>query len=131
VIVTNQAGIGRGYYTEEDFFDLMDWMKEQFVEHRGQIDAVYFSPYHPEFGIGEYKRESKCRKPSPGMLLQAKDEFNIDMVNSLLIGDNLSDMVAGKKAGVGKLLLFGREEVEKGYLTIKNLSDALPMLLEF
>jgi D-glycero-D-manno-heptose 1,7-bisphosphate phosphatase len=65
------------------------------------------------------------------MLLQAKDEFNIDMVNSLLIGDNLSDMVAGKKAGVGKLLLFGREEVEKGYLTIKNLSDALPMLLEF
>lgn len=130
VIVTNQAGIGRGYYTEKDFRVLMGWMQEQFVEHHGQIDAVYFSPYHPEFGIGEYKRESKCRKPSPGMFLQAKDEFDIDMGKSLLIGDNLSDMIAGKKAGVGGLLLFGREDVERSYLTIKNLSDALPFLLQ-
>lgn len=107
VVVTNQAGIGRGYYSEDDFHALMDWMKARFVERGGQLDAVYFCPYHPEHGIGEYRRESDCRKPAPGMLLQAAHDLDIDLPRSVFVGDKPSDMAAGQAAGVGTLLQLG------------------------
>ncbi len=110
VVVTNQAGIGRGYYNEADFHALMDWMKARFVEEGGQIDAVYFCPYHPEHGIGEYHRESNCRKPSPGMLLLAARDLDIDLASSIFIGDKPSDMAAGWAARVGTLLQLGKSE---------------------
>ena len=65
VVVTNQAGIGRGYYSDADFHALMDWMKARFVKRGGQVDAVYFCPDHPESGIGGYHHESEFRKPAP------------------------------------------------------------------
>lgn len=101
VVVTNQAGIGRGYYSEADFHALMNWMKAHFVEQGGQIDAVYFCPHHPEHGIGEYRRESDCRKPAPGMLFQASQDLNIDLAQSVMVGDKASDMEAARSAGVG------------------------------
>lgn len=110
VVVTNQAGIGRGYYSEDDFHALMDWMKARFVERGGQLDAIYFCPYHPEHGIGKYRRESDCRKPAPGMLLQAAHDLDIDLASSIFVGDKPSDMAAGQAAGVGILLLLGAEE---------------------
>lgn len=109
VIVTNQAGIGRGYYTEADFHELMDWVREQFAMRGGSIDGVYFCPDHPEHGIGKYRRESNFRKPAPGMLLQAAAELGIDLENSILVGDKASDTEAGLAAGVGTLLYFGLE----------------------
>ena len=67
VVVTNQAGIGRGLYSEEDFWNLMEWVEECFEERGSRIDRVYFCPYHPEHGIGRYRADSDWRKPKPGM----------------------------------------------------------------
>jgi len=70
-IITNQSGIGRGYYTEADFHALTDWMKARFHEEGVTITQVYFCPYHPVHGIGKYKQDSNDRKPNPGMILRA------------------------------------------------------------
>ncbi len=128
VVVTNQAGIGRGYYSEAQFHALTDWMKARFNKADGRIDAVYFSPYHPEHGVGHYLRESDCRKPGPGMLLQAERDLNIDLQRSILIGDKPSDMAAGRAAGVGTLLYLSCEAGADGCVAIACLSDALPYL---
>lgn len=125
VVVTNQAGIGRGYYSESQFHELSQWMRSRFAEHGGQIDGVYFCPYHSEHGIGEYRRESEFRKPAPGMLLQAQSELGIDMEQSILIGDKLSDMAAGRAAGVGTLLHFCGEHVGDDTIVITQLSEAM------
>jgi D-glycero-D-manno-heptose 1,7-bisphosphate phosphatase len=109
-VVTNQAGIGRGYYSEEDFLVLTDWMKVQFAARGAAIDAVYFCPYHPQHGVGSYRRESSMRKPAPGMLLQARDEFEIDMAHSVMVGDKRTDMLAGAAAGVGTLIWLNPDE---------------------
>lgn len=103
VIVTNQAGIGRGYYTEAQFHELMNWVKDEFRRHGAAVHAVYFCPCHPAHGIGRYKKESPFRKPAPGMLLQAAADHNIDLKASLMVGDALTDMEAGRAAGVGRL----------------------------
>jgi D-glycero-D-manno-heptose 1,7-bisphosphate phosphatase len=108
-VITNQAGIGRGYYTEQDFHDLTAWMQTRLREEGAEADAVYFSPYHPEHGIGAYKKESECRKPGPGMLRQAAAEFEIDFARSVLVGDKYSDVQAGVAAGVGCNLLFAQD----------------------
>ena len=127
--MTNQAGIGRGYYSEADFHVLMDWLKARFIEKGGQIDAIYFCPYHPEYGIGQYRRASDCRKPAPGMLLQAQRDLDIDMAKSILIGDKPSDMAAGQAARVNTLLHLGGPAVDKGCLPLQRLADALPYLV--
>lgn len=100
IIITNQAGIGRGYYSEEDFRVLNQWMLQEFAEHGVTIAQVLYSPDHPESGLGKYKKESYDRKPNPGMILKARDEFKIDLQKSLLIGDQESDIEAGINAGV-------------------------------
>jgi D-glycero-D-manno-heptose 1,7-bisphosphate phosphatase len=128
VVVTNQAGIGRGYYSEAQFHELTHWMRDRFAEHGGQIDGVYFCPYHPEHGIGEYRRESEFRKPAPGMLLQAQSELGIDMGQSIFIGDKPSDMAAGRAAGVGTLFYLCGEKAGDDTIVITQLSEALPYL---
>lgn len=104
VVVTNQAGIGRGYYTEADFARLNEWMVGAFRQRGIEIARVYHCPYHPTAGIGEYRRESFDRKPNPGMLLKARDELGLDLAGSVLVGDKDSDMAAGLAAGVGRLV---------------------------
>lgn len=106
VVVTNQAGIGRGYYGEDDFHCLSGWMCEQFRMRGADIAKVYFCPDHPEHGIGRYRRESPMRKPNPGMILAAAADFDLDLASSLLVGDKISDIDAGRAAGVGCNLLF-------------------------
>lgn len=101
IVVTNQAGIGRGYYTEQDFERLTAWMLDRFVAHDVRIGRVYHCPYHPTAGIGDYRRESFDRKPNPGMILRAAREFDLDLAASVLVGDKASDLVAGRAAGVG------------------------------
>ena len=123
-VVTNQAGIGRGYYSEADFHRLMEWMRARFAQRGARIDAIYFCPYHPEHGVGAYKRESEFRKPGPGMLLQAAKEHDIDLSASIMIGDKPSDMQAGAAAGVGSLLLLGDAPADAGVLRIARLADA-------
>jgi D-glycero-D-manno-heptose 1,7-bisphosphate phosphatase len=128
VVVTNQAGIGRGYYSETQFHALTDWMKARFAEHGGHIDAVYFCPYHPKHGVGEFRRESDFRKPAPGMLLQAQRELNVELSKSILVGDKISDMEAGEAAGVGRLLLLTNTEAGSGFSRVQQLTDVLPYL---
>jgi len=95
-IITNQAGIARGYYTEAQYLILTDWMVNQFKAAGITIAKVYFCPHHPDF-----TGECECRKPNPGMILEAAKEFDIDLSKSMLIGDKESDMEAGKRAGIG------------------------------
>ena len=105
IIVTNQAGIARGYYSERQFGALTDWMKAQFAAAGAPLADVYFSPYHPE-GLPPYNRETSCRKPAPGMLLRAGEEHGLDLGRSVLIGDQESDITAGRAAGLMKNALF-------------------------
>lgn len=106
IVVTNQAGIARGYYTEEQFLALTDWMNRQFAEQQVKITRVYYCPYHPVHGIGKYKVDSPDRKPRPGLLLRAREDLDLDLGASVLIGDAVSDIKAGMEAGVGRLILL-------------------------
>lgn len=104
IVITNQAGIGRGYYTEEDFHKLNNWMIEQFKQRGITITDVYYCPYHPTHGIGEYLKDSYDRKPNPGMILKAGERYSIDLKQSVLIGDKDTDIKAGQAAGIPKNL---------------------------
>jgi D-glycero-D-manno-heptose 1,7-bisphosphate phosphatase len=121
VVVTNQAGIGRGYYSEAQFRTLMDWMCNCFLMQEGRIDAIYFCPYHPDYGLGPYKRESEFRKPAPGMLLQAARELDLDLSQSILVGDNISDIDAAISAGIPIRFLLGSTERSKTARTVSDL----------
>ena len=100
IIVTNQSGIGRGYYSEEDFEKLTAWMLEQLKKEEISIDRshIFFCPHDPDEGC-------ECRKPMPGMFLEAAEKFEIDMPNSWMIGDKKSDIEAAVNAGVGHVFL--------------------------
>ncbi len=100
IVVTNQAGIGRGHYSEHDFQMLNEWMLAEFRARGIRVGRVYHCPYHPEAGVGEYRRESFDRKPNPGMILRAKEDFGLDLSRSVLVGDKDSDVAAGRAAGV-------------------------------
>jgi len=106
VVVTNQSGIARGLYTEADFHTLMDWMRAEFLAQNVTLDAVYFCPYHPEHGVGPYKREHPDRKPAPGMLLRAARDLSLDLAHSVLVGDRCSDVAAANAAGVAHAFLL-------------------------
>ena len=126
VVVTNQAGIGRGYYTEQQFHDLNQWMCAEFMAQGVAIAGVYFCPFHPEHGIGPYKRRSDFRKPGPGMIFQAAREHDVDLANSILVGDKRSDIEAGLAAGVGCNVLYspqGDLHLEIPAAVIRSLRD--------
>lgn len=112
VVATNQAGIARGYYSESDFNDLMEWMMAKFTENKVSITRLYYCPYHPVFGVGRYKYDSPDRKPNPGMLLRAQSDLDLDLASSILVGDKLSDIQAGRAAGVGTQVLLSSEHEE-------------------
>jgi len=133
IIVTNQSGIGRGYFSELDFYDLMAWVSDQFMHRGGKIHGIYFCPYHPEYGIGAYKRDSIMRKPAPGMMLKAAEENNIDLYRSVLVGDSIRDVEAGKSAAIGYNLLFKQQNFEEKFLShnikiINSLCDVISIL---
>lgn len=107
IIVTNQAGIARGYYTEADFLAYMDWFQGALAEQGGVIDVIYYCPYHPEHGLGSYRSQSEDRKPEPGMILKAMAQHEIDRQGSFMIGDSDSDMEAAKAAGLPGYLFAG------------------------
>ena len=127
VIVTNQAGIARGYYSEAEFNKLTNWMISRFADENIAIARLYYCPYHPLFGVGEYKRDSADRKPNPGMLLQAQFDLDLNLSSSILIGDKLSDIQAGCAAGVGMQILLSPKsthaEAEESFCAALSLDD--------
>lgn len=102
IVVTNQAGIARGYYDELQFYRYTQWVHEQFAARGAPLLATYHCPHHPDAGLGELKIACSCRKPQPGMLLQAAQDWDICLASSLLVGDKESDIEAARLAGVGQ-----------------------------
>jgi D-glycero-D-manno-heptose 1,7-bisphosphate phosphatase len=105
-VITNQAGIGRGYYSTADFDSLTKQMCEEFLAQGVLICKVYYSPFHSIHGVGKYKKDDESRKPRPGMIYQAVNEFGIDLNKSVLIGDKYTDIEAGQNAGVRTNILY-------------------------
>ncbi len=99
VIVTNQSGIARGYFSEAQFLQLTEWMDWSLAEQDVDLDGIYYCPHHPE-GKGEFKQQCDCRKPEAGMFLQAIRDLKIDPAQSVMVGDKLEDLLAAEKAGV-------------------------------
>jgi D-glycero-D-manno-heptose 1,7-bisphosphate phosphatase len=123
IVVTNQSGIGRGYFTDEQFQTLNRWMLQRFAEEGAPLTAVYYCPYHAE-GKGEYRQDSPYRKPGPQMLLDAAVDHAIDMPASFMAGDKLIDIQAGKAAGVGQCyFISGKEELPPEYAGIKKFNS--------
>jgi D-glycero-D-manno-heptose 1,7-bisphosphate phosphatase len=135
IVITNQAGIAKGYFTEKQFHILNNWMIKQFSIACATLSEVYFCPYHPKEGLGKYLKDDYNRKPNPGMILQAQKKFNIDLNCSVLIGDNLTDIQAGNSAGVMTNLLFTKNLNQKpnklSYEKISSLVEAKQYLMSF
>jgi D-glycero-D-manno-heptose 1,7-bisphosphate phosphatase len=107
IVVTNQSGIGRGYYTQSDFDRLNDWMCAEFANRGTPLAAVYHCPYHPEATIRTLRADHPWRKPAPGMLLAAARDLDLDLANAVMIGDQWNDMLAASRAGVRTAVLVG------------------------
>lgn len=107
LIVTNQAGIGRGFYTEDDFLAFSLYVDAVLKSKGVYIARTYYCPHHPDAKVTRYRVACDCRKPQPGMLLRARDEFGIDMSRSAIVGDKATDVLAGQRAGVATKVLVG------------------------
>lgn len=105
VITTNQSGIARNVFTQEQFDTLTEWMDWSLMDRGVELDGVYFCPHDPK------ESECECRKPSPGMILTAAKDLNIDVANSYMVGDRVSDLLSGKNAGVKKTVLVRTGDV--------------------
>ncbi len=129
VVVTNQSGIARGYFTEFEFHNLMNWMRGIFIREKCSIDAIYYCPFHPDGSLISYTRTSEYRKPNPGMLLEAKKHLDLELPSCILIGDQESDIKAALNAGVGTTILFHQatHSTEATY-TVRSLAHAIKII---
>ncbi|WP_418186051.1 D-glycero-beta-D-manno-heptose 1,7-bisphosphate 7-phosphatase [Aliarcobacter vitoriensis] len=123
IIVTNQSGIGRDYYSKEDFIKLTQYMKNEFKKNNIDILEVYFCPHSPE-------QNCECRKPNIGMILQSLNDFDIDLNNSWLIGDKISDIECGKNAKIkNRILISSKEEKNsEDFLVAKSLFETINLI---
>lgn len=119
VVVTNQSGIARGYYSQQDFDALTAHMLAELATHGVAAPAVYACPHHPQALLAGYRRDCNCRKPRPGMLLRAAADLQINLAASCLFGDKASDIAAGRAAGVGCCLLIAPD----GYVTASSAAQ--------
>lgn len=134
VLVTNQSGIARGYFSEDQFLQLTEWMDWSLAEQGVDFDGIYYCPHYPE-GKGEYKEECDCRKPKSGMLLQAIKELKIDPRKSVMVGDKVDDLKAGIGANVetNVLVRTGKDVTEEGEQLADYVLDSiadLPRILK-
>lgn len=107
LLVTNQAGIARGYYTEDDFRSLCGWMQRELLEHGCHLDAIYYCPHHPDVHHPLYGRRCECRKPAPGLLREAMTDWQLDARGCVLVGNRDSDLQAASAAGIPALQYVG------------------------
>lgn len=109
IVITNQSGIARGYFTEREVDRFHQHMQVQLKPYRAHIDAFFVCPFHPQGSIDYYKREHSDRKPNPGMIKKALATFNIDRDRSIVIGDKRSDLLAGHRALVDSYRFDGND----------------------
>ena len=132
IVITNQAGIARGYYDEAAMTNLHMRINMELGKHGAAIDGFYHCPHHPEFGE---TRECECRKPMPGMIYKAKHDFDIDLAASWFVGDKASDIQAGLAAGVKSILVltgYGKEEralLGHGVICVENVLEASNLII--
>ncbi len=133
VVVTNQAGIARGYYREADVDALHAYLNGVLRPQGAEIDCFFYCPHHPEHGLGAYRTACRCRKPEPGLLERAEQYFAVDKAHSWMIGDKLSDVEAGVRYGVRTVLVgtgYGAQEhrqmlAQKGELPYDFYAETL------
>ncbi|HBO37114.1 MAG TPA: D-glycero-beta-D-manno-heptose-1,7-bisphosphate 7-phosphatase [Pasteurellaceae bacterium] len=134
VLVTNQSGIARGYFSEKQFLALTEWMDWSLADRGIDLDGIYYCPHHVD-GLGEYKQDCDCRKPKSGMLLKAIKELNIDPTQSFMVGDKIEDLQAGIGAKVQYNILVktGKPVTEEGTQLADYILDSiadLPQLVK-
>lgn len=126
VVVTNQSGVGRGYFTEETLRLIHQKMQEDLARHEARVDAIYYCPHHPLDGCS-------CRKPKPGLIFRAAEELGLDLKNSFLIGDSPADVEAGGKAGCTTVLIDPQGKTTKNcqadYIC-RNLSEGVQWIIK-
>jgi D-glycero-D-manno-heptose 1,7-bisphosphate phosphatase len=138
VVITNQAGVARGKFTEDDLARVTRFMLDTFAREGVTIAQVYCCVFHPEAPLERYRADSFDRKPNPGMLLRARDELAIDLAASALIGDRLTDIEAGRRAGVGRLCFLqgvtrdvdvrADDPALTGVIVVRSLAEAAARL---
>jgi D-glycero-D-manno-heptose 1,7-bisphosphate phosphatase len=114
VVVTNQAGVARGYFAESLVDEVHDRVRELLAAEGARLDGIYYCPHHPDVGAPPYRKACACRKPLPGMLERARDEMGIDLASSYMVGDSVKDMEAGHRAGTTNVLVltgYGKGEL--------------------
>lgn len=121
IVVTNQSGIGRGYYSEEDFQKLTSWMVREFQNQGIAISQVYHCPHVPS-------ENCTCRKPKAGMFEKAFKDFDIDTKNSWMIGDKPSDIQAGKNAGIPNTVFISKAKCKEAKYSVKTLFDIINLI---
>ena len=113
ILVSNQSGVARGYYTEEDVAAVHQRLEELLAAGHARLDAIYYCPHYPEGVVERYRQTCTCRKPATGMYQRASEEWNIDLTRSYMIGDKLTDMEAARNAELTGLLVrtgYGEDE---------------------
>lgn len=119
LVVTNQSGVARGYYTEEDLEIFHEAFQARLMQAGQKVDKFYYCPHHPEKGIGKYKKDCTCRKPSTGMIEEGLKEFGIARELSYMVGDTVADVQAGLRAGLTPVLV----RTGHGKMEEKKVSD--------
>lgn len=131
VIVTNQSGVARGYYSVSDVERLSARVLAHLRQQSVEIAGIYFCPHHPAGTVAEFARACDCRKPMPGMITRASRELGLDLASSVLIGDKDSDIAAANKAGVGRAFLIVHENSSADESTpAVHVAGRFPNLLE-
>jgi D-glycero-D-manno-heptose 1,7-bisphosphate phosphatase len=136
VVITNQSGIARGILTEADLTDLHEALSRELSEKGASVDLYKFCPHHPDLGEPRYRKDCECRKPKPGMYLEAIAELDIDVTQSWCVGDSLRDLEAAKRAGIAKCVLVEtgkgaaqRDGLAEGDMLCPDLPAAIAAIL--
>jgi len=110
IVVTNQSGIARGYYTEQDFLTLNDWMLDELAKRKVHIDRVYYCPHHPNGVIEKYRVKCNCRKPGIELFMKAARDFNLDLDSCFAVGDRIRDLCICESTDAAGFLIGENED---------------------
>lgn len=128
VVITNQAGVARGYFSEDLITKVHEKMEEELKEQNARLDAIFYCAHHPTVGEPPYRTDCDCRKPKPGLITRAAAELNIDFGQSWMIGDRYSDIELARNAGIRSAFVlsgYGRGEWEHQRASWANQPDLI------
>ena len=141
ILVTNQAGVARGYFAENMIHTIHETLNQEMAATDARIDAIYYCAHHPSVGEPPYRSDCDCRKPKPGLIRRASEEFDIDLAESWMVGDRYGDIELARNAGVSSAFVmsgYGRGEWEhqrqnwahQPDLTANHLLEAVKLIIE-